>query len=448
MNDIIYCSQCKSQGRSNRCYITGYNSKCGHDVGWAYGYNQNGNQIMVCNCCSGKTNQCYITGYDYKCGHDNGWAYVPNKATCNSCGKTLSGKWTMENNPSNNSYFNTTTGRYLGISDGYFLYGDNPNWVYSYCKPCWIKEIQKILPRLGLKPSDNQQPNATCYTCGKTLCGKWSMESNSSNTSYFNTTTWRYLGISDGYFLYGGNPNWVYSYCKPCWIKEIQKILPSLGISNSDLQNKLQNKQKECDEYKKEIEEKNKIIQNKEHEINKLKEIINKKEKQQNNLVSAPTSLTPNNVENIIAQNFTQFDSEKIKNLLKSSQIDEISKLADLLSLNDVYFKLINKFTDICQMEIKEKFKIVIEKIDIEVKKIKTNINNISSVFKEVKEKLSDKSIPENVSNESILPFKNYIDEQNKKVEKIKEIRDEIYKIFMQITTSNKLETNEKEKDN
>ena len=273
------------------------------------------------------------------------------------------------------------------------------------------------------------------------------MESNSSNTSYFNTTTGRYLGISDGYFLYGGNPNWVYSYCKPCWIKEIQKILPSLGISNSDLQNKLQNKQKECDEYKKEIEEKNKIIQNKEHEINKLKEIINKKEEQQNNLVSAPTSLTPNNVENIIAQNITQFDSEKTKNLLKSSQIDEISKLADLLSLNDVYFKLINKFTDICQMEIKEKFKIVIEKIDIEVKKIKTNINNISSVFKEVKEKLSDKSIPENVSNESILPFKNYIDEQNKKVEKIKEIRDEIYKIFMQITTSNKLETNEKEKD-
>ena len=281
------------------------------------------------------------------------------------------------------------------------------------------------------------------------------MESNSSNTSYFNTTTGRYLGISDGYFLYGDNPNWVYSYCKPCWIKEIQKILPSLGISNSDLQNKfklfenqLQDNQKECDKYKKEIQEKNKIIQNKELEINKLKENIKNKKEQQNNLVSAPTSLTPNNVENIIAQNFTQFDSEKIKNLLKSSQIDEISKLADLLSLNDVYFKLINKFTDICQMEIKEKFKIVIEKIDIEVEKIKTNINNISSVFKEVKEKLSDKSIPENVSNESILPFKKYIEEQNKKVEKIKEIRDEIYKIYMQITTSVKPETNENAKDN
>lgn len=133
---------------------------------------------------------------------------------------------------------------------------------------------------------------------------------------------------------------------------------------------------------------------------------------------------------------------------MKSSQIDEISKLADKIWLNDVYFKLINKFTDIFQMEIKEKFKIVIEKIDIEAEKIKTNINNISSVFKEVKEKLSDKSIPENVSNESFLPFKKYMEEQNKKVEKIKEIRDEIYKIYIQITTSVKPETNINAKDN
>ena len=121
--------------------------------------------------------------------------------------------------------------------------------------------------------------------------------------------------------------------------------------------------------------------------------------------------------------------------------------MIDLLSLNDIYFKLINKFTNICQIEIKEKFKIVIEKIDIEIKKIKANINNVSTVFKEVKEKLSDKSIPENVSNESILPFKKYIEEQNKKVEKIKEIRDEIYKIYLQITISNELETTENAKD-
>ena len=59
---------------------------------------------------------------------------------------------------------------------------------------------QKNLAKIKIKPSDNQQPNATCYSCGKTLSGKWSMESNSSNTSYFNTTTGRYLFISDGFF--------------------------------------------------------------------------------------------------------------------------------------------------------------------------------------------------------------------------------------------------------
>ena len=426
MNEIIICSQCKSQGRTNKCFITGYNSKCGHDVGWAYGRNKNGSQIMVCNCCSGKNNQCYITGYDYKCGHDNGWAYVPSIATCNSCGKTLSGKWTMENNPQNNSYFNTTTGRYLGINDGYFLYGGNPNWVYSYCKPCWIKEIQKILPMLGLKQGDAQQKNATCNSCGKTLSGKWIMESNPSNISYFNTTTGRYLGISDGYFLYGGSPNQVYSYCKPCWIKEIQKILPSLGISNSDLLNKLkslenelQNKKNECIESKKEIDKKNNIIQNLENEINKLKE-IKKKEEPQNNLVSAPVTLTPNNFGNIFDKNFNQLEIEKIKNLLKSSQIDEISNLDNLLSFNDAYFKLMNEFKNNCQMEIKNQIKTIIEKIDIQIEKINTNINNISSVLEEIKEKLSsDKRIPENVSNESIIPLKKYLEEQTKKVDKI-----------------------------
>ena len=40
------------------------------------------------------------------------------------------------------------TGRYLGISDGYFLYDSQPNWVYCYCQPCWQAEILK-LPFVG-----------------------------------------------------------------------------------------------------------------------------------------------------------------------------------------------------------------------------------------------------------------------------------------------------------
>lgn len=124
-----------------------------------------------------------------------------------------------------------TTGRYLGISDVYFLYGDNQNWVYCYFKPCWIKEIRKILPRLNI---DNQK-NATCTTCGKELSCKWTMENNPQNNSYFSSTTEKYLGISDGYFLYGNNSNWVYSYCHSCWVKEIQKLLPSIGLNNKDI---------------------------------------------------------------------------------------------------------------------------------------------------------------------------------------------------------------------
>ena len=195
------------------------------------------------------------------------------------------------------------------------------------------------------------------------------------------------------------------------------------------------------------MEKKKEIIQNKEQEINKLKDILKKKEEQQNNLVSAPISFTPNNFENIIDQNFF-VEIEKIKNLLKSSQIEEISNFDNLLSLNETNLKIMNELKKICQNEIKEKFKILIEKIDIQIEKIKNNINSISSVFDEVKGKLSDKNIiPENVSNESIFPLQKYIDDQTKKVEKIKEIKDEIYKIYLQLTTSNKPESNNNKKD-
>ena len=159
MQKLIYCQQCKSEGITNRCFITGYDSKCGHDVGWAYEYNKKGDYI-TCNLCKDSKNKCYITGYDYKCGHDNGWAMLPKNAACFGCGKTLSGKWSMENNPANNYYLNTATGRYLGISDGYFLYGGKPDWVYSYCKTCWIQEIKKILPELGIDVTKKEESNS------------------------------------------------------------------------------------------------------------------------------------------------------------------------------------------------------------------------------------------------------------------------------------------------
>lgn len=44
------------------------------------------------------------------------------------------------------------TGRYLGISDGYFLYDGDPNWVYCYCLSCW----QNAILSLPFIPKDQQ----------------------------------------------------------------------------------------------------------------------------------------------------------------------------------------------------------------------------------------------------------------------------------------------------
>ena len=452
MSNIIYCNQCQSSGRSNRCCITGFDNKCGHIYSWAYERNKNGNNIIECNCgsCNGNKNKCFITGYDYKCGHDNGWAYQNDDgaATCNSCGKKLSGKWSMENNPSNNSYFNWTTGRYLGISDGYFLYGTNSNWVYSYCKPCWKKEIQKILPRLGIEPNKietyNPKGNATCNSCGKTLNGKWSIENNTSNTNYFNTTTGRYLGISDGYFLYGDNPNWVYSYCKPCWIKEIQKIIPRLGIptnenyelvcnlknNNSELQNIINKKDNEINQLKEKLEEANKKLKMQEDEIDKLKEINNIKEVQQKDLVFIPINT---NYEEIFTQTFADMGIEKIKNLIKSSGVEEICDLDNMLSFNISFSKTLDDFKTFCQLKFKEGTKKIVEKIGENIDKTQINYNNTVSILDDTKKKLQ--VLQDNIANESISPLQKYLDELTKKMEKMKEIKEEIYKINSQFIT-------------
>lgn len=61
---------------------------------------------------------------------------------------------------------------------------------------------------------------AECFTCKTQLQGSWNLTE--CGTSY--PKTGRYLGIQDGYFLYGENPNWLYVYCKTCWKAEILKL--------------------------------------------------------------------------------------------------------------------------------------------------------------------------------------------------------------------------------
>ena len=368
MNEIIYCNQCKNSGRQNRCYITGYDSRCGHNLTLAYNCHKNGSDIMVCSHCN-NGNKCYITGYDYKCGHDNGWAYVPNQpnATCNSCGKNLNGKWSMETNERNISYFSWTTGRYLGISDGYFLYGDSPDWVYSYCKPCWIKEIEKILPSLGLANGDQQN------------------------------------------------------------------LISEYKDKNAELQKIINEKEEEINKMKKEIEEKNNKLKEKEKEINDLKNNYTNNQKPQENLNSAPININLNNYENIISQCLKELEVEEIKDLLKSSEIQEVSELSKSLTLNIISLKAITDFKSICQTIIKQNIGEILEKIDDNIEKIKVSLNNINSIFDGVKEKLNNKDIPEKTSNESITPIKKLIDEKKKNLENLEKIKGKINTIYSKI---------------
>jgi septal ring factor EnvC (AmiA/AmiB activator) len=58
-------------------------------------------------------------------------------AECLTCKKALQGSWNMT--AASTPY--EKTGRYLGITDGYFLYSEGPNWVHCYCTTCWQKAI-------------------------------------------------------------------------------------------------------------------------------------------------------------------------------------------------------------------------------------------------------------------------------------------------------------------
>ena len=383
MSNIVYCNQCKSSGRSNRCCITGFDNKCGHIYSWAYERNKNGNNIIECNCgsCNGNKNKCFITGYDYKCGHDNGWAYQNDDgaATCYSCGKKLSGKWSMENNPSNNSYFNWTTGRYLGISDGYFLYGTNSNWVYSYCKPCWKVQIQNILPSLGIKTDNNEL-----------LSENSKLKQNNSQLQ-----------------------------------NEINNKQNEINNKQNEInnkQNEINNKQNEINNLKKQLEEKNEQIKIKDNKINELNS-SNKNNTE--NLNSAPVNLDLNN-QTIIAQSFAELELEKIKILLESSEIEEISDLYKNFSSKILSSKIMEEFNNICQSKIKEIINEIIVKINEKIEKIKNHINQISSIPEQIKENLSEKKIPENVTNFSIQPLEKYIDDLKKKIEKMEEIKKKL----------------------
>lgn len=74
---------------------------------------------------------------------------VSTMSECHKCHAALEGEWNL---PHNSPDGNEKNGRYLGITNGYFLY-DWPNWVNCYCHTCWKAQL------LELAPTIFQQPN-------------------------------------------------------------------------------------------------------------------------------------------------------------------------------------------------------------------------------------------------------------------------------------------------
>eukprot|EP00347_Sterkiella_histriomuscorum_P011641 403371674 len=58
-------------------------------------------------------------------------------AQCFTCKVNLNGHWVLTE--CGDTF--KTTGRYLGIQDGYFFYSGNSYWVYSYCKGCFENQV-------------------------------------------------------------------------------------------------------------------------------------------------------------------------------------------------------------------------------------------------------------------------------------------------------------------
>ena len=78
--------------------------------------------------------------------------------------------------------------------------------------------------------------------------------------------------------------------------------------------------------------------------------------------------------------------------MLKSSEIEEIYNLDNLITCDIIYSKMIEDVKNICQSKIKVTLKYIIEKIDLIIEKTKGNLNNISKIINEIKEKLNTKA--------------------------------------------------------
>lgn len=360
-------------------------------------------------------------------------------ATCVKCQKQLNGKWSMESNPSNAQYLNCPNGRYLGINDGYFLYSGNPNWVYSYCKTCWINEIKITAPQLGIQIDSSNYPQgniAKCTSCSKQLNGKWKMESNPSNATYHNNPNGRYLGITDGYFLYSGNANWVYCYCKTCWVKEITNLLPSLGLSNNLLTEENKKLSEEINKQNQKISELTTINENLRTENKKIFELTTQNE----NL-----NIEINKLEESLKKEIEEKKKEKnfdLNNFINFDAIKEVNKIIETLNyenkidFNEFFRKeefeihIYNNVQIFCSDFLQEKVNENSSLVDFKLKEIEAKINTTRTYNDKLTQDLNQMDQPEEVIKQHVLIQNNYLDKLKNLSEKLVKLKSKIISIL------------------
>ena len=338
-------------------------------------------------------------------------------ATCAACSTTLNGQWSMESNPSNASYVNCPNGRYLGINDGYFLYSGNPNWVYSYCKNCWITQIKSILLSLGIAGAEvysNPTP-AQCNSCNKNLNGNWKMESNPQNSSYKDNPKGRYLGISD---LYGGNPNWIYCYCKECWIKQIQ----SLNVSSCADTDKIASLTNENNSMKQEIIEMKKKLGELDKEKNDIAKRLEEKSKELQDKFQE--NKDANEIEYIRMRNlYKELGFASLDELLNLISNEEKEAYKQFLNKDLIYQNLYSEFKNVGTSFFKELSQKFNCKLNKHCEEIQHKTEFCQQEIENMKTTLFKAGFPEDVSKNSLQPLEYYLDELFKKLMLLNEIK-------------------------
>ena len=426
---FIYCQLCLSNGKQNKCYITGFNNKCNHDNGWAYTNHLSGKTVLNCSTCPG--NNCYITGFEIKCGHNNGLAYSIEKssisATCATCNKDLKGYWSMESNTANAPYQNCSYGRYLGILDGYFLYGGSSNWVYSYCRVCWIKQIKSIIPSIGFSDqfiiNENNQLNIENIKLKNELIrlksvdnpnNTFTIESNNDFKIESNKFNNNLTKIENNFNSYFNEINLLQEK-----VSEILKI----NYENSEEIIKLESMQSEMDSHFK-------SMRNNYENLRKLSEI----DEQNQNLIKSKIngleeSISQLNIqpyESIAKNIYDEKGFDNIGNLLKSTEIKEFSPILNSIDydgfLNNVkknILPIIIKITSDLRNNIHELVNVSYENID---KKIFLTEEKV----KKLKEDLKILEMPDEIIQNSVSLLDNYICDLKKKKNILKIVKEKI----------------------